>query len=257
MRQRQQKAPDIALHNACNSLDHETTCLSCTRPPLSLTSVHLHPRVPSLLLLFLNTHPSSPFHSLSSLSFLHGAHTVIQKPQTILSMADTRQDYYHYQHKPMYASESPSASQVLALAALLPLGAFLLLLAALTLAATVLGIAVSAPLFVIFSPVLLPAALLLGLAVAGLLTSGAFGVTALSSFTWLANYVRRSRLPEQLEYAKHRARETISQAAQSAKEAGEAVLSKVQESGQEMQTTAQETKNKTEGGKAREEKRSS
>ncbi|XP_028781774.1 oleosin 16.4 kDa-like [Neltuma alba] len=176
-------------------------------------------------------------------------------------MAEIRQDYYYrYQHNPtqtstVFPEKAPSSSQVLALSFLLPLGAFLLFVAAITGTGTVVGIALSTPLFVIFSPVLLPAAFLIGLAVAGFLTSGAFGVTAFSSFTWLANFLRRSRLSEQLEYAKHRAEETIGHAAQSVKEAGETVLSKAQEAGQEAQTKSKESRQRTQSGKAQEEKR--
>ncbi|KAK7265652.1 hypothetical protein RJT34_33275 [Clitoria ternatea] len=81
------------------------------------------------------------------------------------------------------------------LTTLVPFGATLLLLAALILTATVIGLTLATPLFLIFSPILLPAALVVGLAVAGFLTSGAFGITSLSSFAWLASYLRRSRLP--------------------------------------------------------------
>lgn len=182
-------------------------------------------------------------------------------------MAQAQQDYRHYQQNPPYATQTqsifpekgPSPSQVLALATLLPFGAFLLMLAGITLTGTVVGLAVTTPLFVIFSPVLLPAALVIGLAVTGFLTSGAFGVTALSSFTWLANYLRRSRLLEQLEFANRRAQETMGQ---SVKESGEAVQSKVQEAGQEAQNKAQESGQKVQSktrasGKTQEERSTS
>lgn len=172
-------------------------------------------------------------------------------------MAHSQQPYYQYQPNPptyatptttLFPQKGPSSSLVIALATLLPLGAFLLILAGITLTGTVLGLAVATPLFVIFSPVLVPAAIIVGLAVAGFLTSGAYGVTALSSFTWLANYLRRSRLPEQLEYAKQRAQETMGQVCDSVKEARQAAQSKAQDaqnktqvSGQKAQTKAQES----------------
>ncbi|XAR50219.1 hypothetical protein NMG60_11004486 [Bertholletia excelsa] len=90
-----------------------------------------------------------------------------------------------------------SKSQVLAVVTLLPVGGVLLLLSGLILAGTLIGLAVATPLFLIFSPILVPAALGLGLAIAGFLTSGAFGITALSSLSWIVNYIRQARLPEQ------------------------------------------------------------
>ncbi|MBA0683427.1 hypothetical protein Goari_025087, partial [Gossypium aridum] len=75
----------------------------------------------------------------------------------------------------------PSTTQVLTVLTLLPIGGTLLALAGLTLTGTVIGLCVATPLFVIFSPVLLPAAIAVFMAVAGFLSSGAFGLTGLSS----------------------------------------------------------------------------
>ncbi|KAF9667908.1 hypothetical protein SADUNF_Sadunf15G0072000 [Salix dunnii] len=86
--------------------------------------------------------------------------------------------------------KGPSTSQVLAAVTLLPAGGTLLFLAGLNLVGTLIGLAVATPLFVFFSPVLVPSALVIGLGVLGFLTSGAFGVTAFSSFSWMANYIR-------------------------------------------------------------------
>lgn len=126
-------------------------------------------------------------------------------------MAETqREDYYRYQQQPITTSTrsqtgkgNPSTSQVIALATLVPLGASLLILAGLTLTVTVIGLAIATPLFVFFSPVLVPAALIIGISVAGVLTSGAFGITSLSSFAWLASYLRRTRFLEQVKVKQH------------------------------------------------------
>ncbi|PIN21190.1 hypothetical protein CDL12_06111 [Handroanthus impetiginosus] len=116
-----------------------------------------------------------------------------------------------------------STSQVLAVVTLFPVGSFLLILAGLTLAGTLIGLTVATPLFVIFSPIIGPAVLTIALAVAGFLTSGAFGITALSSISWLLNYVRRTRgsLPEQLEHARRRVQDTASHMGQKTREAGQ------------------------------------
>uniref|UniRef100_J3LRV2 Oleosin n=1 Tax=Oryza brachyantha TaxID=4533 RepID=J3LRV2_ORYBR len=78
--------------------------------------------------------------------------------------------------KGILPDKAPSASQALTVATLFPLGGLLLVLSGLALAASVVGLAVATPVFLLFSPVLVPAALLIGLAVAGFLTSGALGL---------------------------------------------------------------------------------
>lgn len=164
-------------------------------------------------------------------------------------MAEPQQQGGYHQGK-----GSPSSSQVLAIATIVPFGASLLILAGFTLTATVIGLAVTTPLFVIFSPILIPAALVIALAVAGFLTSGAFGVTSLSSFAWMANYLRCSQLPEQLQHAKARAQETLGNLAQRnerTKEVSESGISKAQETVQEDQTKAREA------GKAQQENQTS
>ncbi|XP_057951356.1 oleosin Cor a 15-like [Malania oleifera] len=117
--------------------------------------------------------------------------------------------------------KGPSTSQVLAVITLVPLGGFLLFLAGLTLTGTAIGLALTTPLFVIFSPVLIPAALIITLAVAGFLTSGAFGITAVSSLRWIVNYLRRSG---GWTHAKQRAEEAAGHVGQKAKEVGHGAL---------------------------------
>ncbi|KAM0932861.1 putative oleosin [Dioscorea sansibarensis] len=127
--------------------------------------------------------------------------------------------------------QGPSASKVLAVATLLPVGGSLLGLSGVTLAGTVLGLAVATPLFLLFSPVLVPAAITIGLAVLGFLTSGAFGLTAVSALSWILNYLRCARVPEHMEHAKRRMADAAGQFGQRAREAGQTVQSKAQEGG--------------------------
>ncbi|GFZ12012.1 hypothetical protein Acr_23g0003970 [Actinidia rufa] len=117
----------------------------------------------------------------------------------------------------------PTKTQILAVVTGLPVGGGLLLLAGITLAGTLLSLAVTTPLFVIFSPILVPAGLTVALAVAGFLTSGAFGITALSSLSWIINnYVRRTRLPDHLEQAKRTAALKAKEMGQKTQESGRA-----------------------------------
>lgn len=83
-----------------------------------------------------------------------------------------------------------SISKVLALVAVFPAGGLLLLLSAIILTGTVIGIVIATPLLVICSPVLVPAVVTVGLAVGGFLTSGALGMAALSSISWLLKHLR-------------------------------------------------------------------
>ncbi|KAI8529063.1 hypothetical protein RHMOL_Rhmol12G0196500 [Rhododendron molle] len=143
-------------------------------------------------------------------------------------MAEHRQHDQHQQQRPggdpkgLLQEKGPSKQQILAVVAGVPIGGFFLVLSGLTLTGTLIGLALTTPLFVICSPVLVPAALTIALAVAGFLTSGAFGITALSSLSWIINFLRRSgHMPEQLEQAKRRVQETTGQVGQKAREAGQ------------------------------------
>lgn len=135
---------------------------------------------------------------------------------------------YSQQHR------GPSTTQVLAVLTLLPVGGTLLALAGVTLTGTIIGLAVTAPLFVIFSPVLVPAALTIGLAVTAFLTSGAFGLTGLSSLSWLFNFFRQATgatgsVQEQLDRAKKRMLDVAEYTGQKTKDVGQEIQTKAQE----------------------------
>ncbi|CAL0321200.1 unnamed protein product [Lupinus luteus] len=68
-------------------------------------------------------------------------------------------------------------------------GSSLLILSALLLAGTIIGLAIVTPLFVIFSPVLVPAVITVALLSLGFLASGSFGVAAMTVLTCLYQYV--------------------------------------------------------------------
>lgn len=112
-----------------------------------------------------------------------------------------------------------------------PVVGSLLALAGLLLAGSVIGLMVALPLFLLFSPVIVPAALTIGLAMTGFLASGMFGLTGLSSISWVMNYLRGTRrtVPEQLEYAKRRMADAVGYAGQKGKEMGQHVQSKAQD----------------------------
>ncbi|KAK8477119.1 hypothetical protein V6N13_085945 [Hibiscus sabdariffa] len=135
-----------------------------------------------------------------------------------------------------YQSSGPSTTQVLSVLTLLPVGGTLLALAGLTLTGTVIGLTVATPLFVIFSPVLVPAAIAVAMVVVGFLTSGVFGVTGVSSLSYVVNRLRRGRgrgSSEQFdtEWEKRGMQEMVGYAGQKTKEAGQ----KIKEAGQNME----------------------
>ncbi|KAK7293426.1 hypothetical protein RJT34_16291 [Clitoria ternatea] len=159
----------------------------------------------------------------------------------------------------IYPERGPSTSQVLAVLAGLPVGGILLLLAGLTLAGTLTGLAVTTPLFILFSPVLVPATIVIGLAVAGFLTSGACGLTALSSFSWVLNYIRETQgtVPEQWEAAKHHMVDAASAAKHHMADAAGYVGQKTKEVGQKTKEVGQDIQNKAQDAKVQDAKRTS
>ncbi|KAL2248554.1 UNVERIFIED_CONTAM: Oleosin [Sesamum indicum] len=83
-------------------------------------------------------------------------------------------------------------------------GGSLLLLAGLTLAGTVIALTIATPLLVIFSPVLVPAAITVFLVISGFVASGGFGLAAISMLSWIYRYVTGKKPPgaEQLDTAR-------------------------------------------------------
>ncbi|KAI7724886.1 hypothetical protein M8C21_025812 [Ambrosia artemisiifolia] len=141
----------------------------------------------------------------------------------------------HPQHQ-----QGPSTGKILTMMALLPLTGILFGLAGITLVGTVIGLAIATPLFVIFSPVIVPAAIAIGLAVTGFLTSGTFGLTGLSSLSYLFSMVRRSTMsvPDQMGYVKGKLQDV-----------GEYTGQKTKDLGYKIQHTAHEMGDQGQGGR--------
>ncbi|OMO52231.1 Oleosin [Corchorus olitorius] len=83
-------------------------------------------------------------------------------------------------------------------------GGSLLVLSGLTLAGTVIALTIATPLFVIFSPVLVPALIAAALLVTGFVASGGFGVAAISVLSWIYGYATGKHPPgaDQLDQAR-------------------------------------------------------
>ncbi|KZV43411.1 oleosin 5-like [Dorcoceras hygrometricum] len=142
-----------------------------------------------------------------------------------------QQQRYEGGLKNIIPQKGPSASQVLAIVTLLPVSGTLLALAGITLAGSLIGLAVATPVFIIFSPILVPAAILVAGAVTAFLTSGAFGLTGLSSFSWVLNSFRQATGREPLDYAKKRVQEATAQVGEKTRQVGETIKAKGQEAG--------------------------
>ncbi|OAY25701.1 oleosin 18.2 kDa [Manihot esculenta] len=136
-------------------------------------------------------------------------------------------------HDPAYKGpqKGPSASKVIAVVTLLPVGGGLLALAGITLVGTLIGLAIATPLFFIFSPVLVPAAFAIGLAMVAFLASGACGLTGVTSLSWVLQYLRQATraMPEQLDQAKKRMQDMAGYVGQKTKEMGQEIQKKAHE----------------------------
>ncbi|KAL8471283.1 hypothetical protein ACS0TY_028800 [Phlomoides rotata] len=129
------------------------------------------------------------------------------------------------------SQKGPTTTQIITLITLVPVGGALLGLAGITLVGTLIGLALATPVFLICSPVLVPAAVLLAGAVAALLTSGAFGLTGLSSLSWVLNSFRQATGQDPVDYAKRRVQDGTVYLGEKTKQAGETIKSKAQEGG--------------------------
>ncbi|KAJ4834187.1 Oleosin 18.2 kDa [Turnera subulata] len=129
------------------------------------------------------------------------------------------------------AGGGPSATKILAVVTLLPVGGGLLALAGMTFAGTLIGLCLATPVFLLFSPVIVPAALVLALAVTAFLASGAFGLTGVTSLSWVAKYLQAAThaVPESLDQAKRRMQDMAGFVGQKTKEMGQEIQRKAHE----------------------------
>ncbi|KAK6933424.1 Oleosin [Dillenia turbinata] len=98
-------------------------------------------------------------------------------------------------HRPKQHQQQTQSHQVVKAATAATAGGSLLVLAGLITAATVIGLTIATPLLVIFSPVLVPAAIAVFLLFSGFLAAGGFGVAALTVLSWIYRYVTGKHPP--------------------------------------------------------------
>ncbi|KAJ8526733.1 hypothetical protein K7X08_029210 [Anisodus acutangulus] len=92
------------------------------------------------------------------------------------------------QIQPRHEQHQQLSIQVAKTTTAVTVGGSLMVLSGLTLAATVIGLVMVTPLLVIFSPVLVPAAITIFMILGGLLAAGGFGATATFVFYWMYRF---------------------------------------------------------------------
>ncbi|XP_076891348.1 oleosin Cor a 13-like [Bidens hawaiensis] len=109
-------------------------------------------------------------------------------------------------HHQQYQHVSPRVHQAVKAATAATAGGSLLVLSGLVLVLTVISLTIATPLLVIFSPVLVPAAITVFLLVTGFLTSGGFGVAAVTVLSWIYKYATGGHPPgaDSLDHARNR-----------------------------------------------------
>nr|AVI59151.1 OLE1/tagRFP [Cloning vector pUbiCas9-Red]AVI59155.1 OLE1/tagRFP [Cloning vector pEciCas9-Red] len=85
-------------------------------------------------------------------------------------------------------SDYSKSRQIAKAATAVTAGGSLLVLSSLTLVGTVIALTVATPLLVIFSPILVPALITVALLITGFLSSGGFGIAAITVFSWIYKY---------------------------------------------------------------------
>ncbi|KAK7351450.1 hypothetical protein VNO77_10930 [Canavalia gladiata] len=173
---------------------------------------------------------------------LNYSHTIIfylnLKKQNTPTMSDqpkTAGSYsYGTNYDPNININNPSSRQTVKFITAATIGVTLLLLSGLILTGTVIGLIIATPLLVIFSPVLVPAAITLFLVISGFLFSGGCGVAAIAALSWLYNYMSGNHPTgsDTLDYAKGLIADKARDVKDRAKDYGSYAQGRVQEATQ-------------------------
>lgn len=140
----------------------------------------------------------------------------------------------------MSESGGPATRQTVKFLTAASIGTALLLLSGLTMTGTVVCLVLATPALVLFSPILVPAGIVIALATAGFFFSGGFGVAALSALAWIYNYVTGKHPPgaDQLDSARMKLMSTARDVKERAKEYGHFVQNKAHEATSHTPATA-------------------
>ncbi|XP_044467146.1 oleosin G-like [Mangifera indica] len=130
-----------------------------------------------------------------------------------------------------FQAHAPNSAQLIGFLTLFISGSILLLLTGLTVAATVLGLILFAPLLIISSPIWVPIGTFLFLTVAGFLSICGFGVAIVAGLSWMYRYFRGLHPPgsDRVDYARSRIYDTASHVKDYAREYGGYLQGKVKD----------------------------
>ncbi|KAK9684417.1 hypothetical protein RND81_10G208600 [Saponaria officinalis] len=128
-------------------------------------------------------------------------------------------------------TQSPNSTQLLGILTLIISGGILLVLTGLTLTVLVLGFIFFAPVLLLSSPLWLPVATVLSLAVFGFLSFVGFGVGAVAALSWAYRYYRGFHPPgsDGFDYARSRIATTAREVKDYAREYGGFLHTKVKD----------------------------
>ncbi|GAB4854349.1 hypothetical protein Ancab_022935 [Ancistrocladus abbreviatus] len=146
-------------------------------------------------------HPPRPFYK-SFLRWPPPEHPPLSSPllktevkQNSLTMSEQPQQQQQRPLTQKFYQSAPDSRQTVKFLTATTIGTVFLLLSGLTLTGTVIGLIVATPVLVIFSPILVPAAVTIFLVGSGFLFSGGCGVAALSAVSWIYSYVAGKHPP--------------------------------------------------------------
>ncbi|KAJ4839308.1 hypothetical protein Tsubulata_018119 [Turnera subulata] len=119
------------------------------------------------------------------------------------------------------------------------IGAALLLLSGLTLTGTVITVVLATPILVIFSPVLVPAAVVTFMVTAGFFFAGGCGIASIMTLLWMYNYVTGKHPigADKLDYARGKIAEKARDMKERAKEYGHYVQHRAEDATTQTQTS--------------------
>ncbi|PIA64562.1 hypothetical protein AQUCO_00100202v1 [Aquilegia coerulea] len=133
------------------------------------------------------------------------------------------------------SDSTPTQRQTVKFITAATIGTITLILSGLTLTGTVIALVMATPVLVLFSPILVPAGIVLFLAVTGFMFAGGLGVAAITALTWIYNYVSGKHPPgsDQFDHARMRLANKARDVKDRAKEYGQYAQNKVQEASQQ------------------------
>nr|ALB76830.1 oleosin [Jatropha curcas] len=134
----------------------------------------------------------------------------------------------------MVRDPAPQSYPRVKFATAVTLGAAFLILSGLTLTGTIIALIMATTFLVLFSPILVPAAIAVVLVASGFFFSGGCGLAAIMVLTWMYNYLAGKHPPgaDKIDYARGQLARKAHDIKERAKEYGQYMQHKAQEATQ-------------------------